>query len=122
MPLAANAAVVPRNLDVEDTLMRRPEGFDHCVARRGPMLGLKFLLQHRLVIGLRGAQRIRGFELSPQRTTNKLRRSFESTVEKNRARDGFENIGEQRVLVAAATLLFTATEAQEVAELQSLDR
>src|SRR5690242_7125455 len=100
--------------------MRRTERLDHCVAGRGAAFRLQLLLQHRFVIRFRGAQRIGGFELGPERTTNKLRRCLKSAVGEDRARDRFENVREQRVLVPATALLFTASEAQEVAELQTL--
>src|SRR5690348_7889657 len=100
--------------------MRRTERFDHCVTRRGATFSLKFLLQHRFVIGLRGTERIGRLQFRAECATNKLRCRVQTAVEKNRTRDRFEDIREQCVLLAAATLLFTAPETQEVAELQRL--
>src|SRR5688572_31914199 len=56
MARTANAATVPRDFNVENTLMRRTHRFDHCVTRRGAAFGLKFFLKHGFVVCLRGAR------------------------------------------------------------------
>ena len=116
MPFALNTAAVPRNLDVEDTLMRWTKRFDYVVTRRRSSRGLQTFLEHRFVIRFRSTQRIRTGEFVSQRITDKTRGCFESTVEKDRTRDRFKHIGEQGILLATATLLFPTSESQKVAE------
>ena len=49
---------------------------------------------------------------------DKLSGGFQSTIEKDGAGDSFENVGEQSMLATPAALLFSATEAKELAEVK----
>src|SRR5205085_11040438 len=110
MPFPSNTSTIPRNLDMEYTLMRRTEGFDHCVSRSSPTVCLQMFLEHRFVIRLGGTQRVGALQFIPQRVTNKFGCCFESTIKKDRARNCLKHVGQQRILLPAATLLFTTTE------------
>src|SRR5215213_2662105 len=110
MPFPLDAAGVPRNLHVENTLMRRPKRFDYCITRRGPSFGLQALLKQRLEIGIGGAQRVGPLQLAPQRVTNKTRSSFETAIQKNRARYCLKHVRQQSILLPPTTLLFTTSE------------
>src|SRR5262245_46270431 len=105
---------------MENTLMRRTQGFDYYIARRRAAFRLKLLLQHSLVIGLGGTQRIGGFEFRTQGAANKLSGRFEPTVQKNCPRNRFKDISQQRILLPAATLLLATSETQEITEPQCL--
>ena len=54
--------------------------------------------------------------------TDETSRRFQSAVPKNRAGNCFEHVGEQRVLLSAATLLFSASEPKKLAQGQTLRR
>ena len=114
---ALNAPVVPRNLDVKDSLMWRPERFNNRVTRSGPAFSLELFLQHGLVISVGSRKRIGGSQLVTQCMTDETSRCFQSAVLKNRARDRLEHVRQQRILLPAATLLFSASEPQKLAEL-----
>src|SRR5689334_13273913 len=116
----ANTAAIPRNLDVENTLMRWTHGFDYCVAGRGASFSLKALLEHCFVVSLSCGQWIGALEFIPQRVTNKTGRGYKPAVEKDRSRDRFKYVREECILLAAATLLFATPESQEFAEIQLL--
>ena len=115
-PFAPNTAAIPRNLDVENTLMRRTEGFDYCVTRSRASFSLQALLKHGFIVRLRGGKRISAFQLIPQRITNKTSRRFKSPVQKYRAGDRFKHVRQQSIFMSTAALLFTASEAQKLAE------
>src|SRR5437762_3556942 len=110
MPLSSNATTVPRNLDVENTLMRRTQGFDYYVPRGRPAFSLQTLLEHGLIVGICGGERIGAFQFIPQRVTNKPCCCFQSTVQKDRTGNRFKHIGQQSILLPAATLLFATSE------------
>src|SRR5215467_13130002 len=102
--------------------MRRTQCFDYRVTWRRPAFRLKFFLQHRFVVRFRGTQRVGRFEFRPEGAANELSRRFESAIEKDRARDRFENISQQSILLPSTTLFFAAPETEKLAELQSLRR
>src|SRR6185436_16487856 len=98
------------------TMMRWSKSLDHRVLGRRLAIGLETLLQHRLWIGGRSGNGIRATQFLAQRGFDKLRSSLQATVQKDRAHHRFKNIREQGSLAAAAALLFTTTEANELAE------
>src|SRR5215216_2861163 len=105
---------------MEYTLMRRTEGFDHRVPRRGSSFSLETLLEHRLIVCLGRRQRVSAFQLISEGITDKPGCGFKSSIEKDRSRDRFKHIGEQCVLLAPTTLLFAASKTKEVAQVQLL--
>src|SRR5581483_2851634 len=54
-----------------------------------------------------------------ERVMHKLDGCFQSPVQKDRAGDSFENVSQQSMLTPPAALLFSATEANELSQLQS---
>ena len=80
MAFPPDSAAIPRNFNMENTLMRRTEGFDYCVAGSRAAGGLQTLLKHGLVVCLSGGQGISPFQLIPQGITNKTSSSFEPAV------------------------------------------
>src|SRR5438477_1463881 len=108
LAFSARATVIPLQLDMKDAAMWRTQRFDDRVLRARQMRGLQSFLQHRFWIRGGGRFRIRGAKLSAQRALDKFCRRTQSTVEKNRASNGFENICEQRALQTSATFFFAA--------------
>src|ERR1051325_986524 len=100
--------------------MRRTKGFDYCVTRSRPSFSLESLLEHRLVISLRRRQRVRACQLVSQGVTNKTRCGFQTAIQKDRTGDRFKHVRQQSILLPATTLLFSTSEAQKLAQLQSL--
>src|ERR1700730_8605956 len=99
--------------------MRWSRGFHNRIARCRLTLGLQFLLQHGLVVGFGGGDRVNLLEFFDQPAPDKGGRRAESTVQKNRARYCLKDIGQQRVFATAAALFFTPTKTQEVAEVET---
>ena len=100
--------------------MWRTQRFDYRVARCRTSFRLELLLQHCFVISLCCGEWIRAFKFVSKRMTNKMRRCFETTVEKDRSRNRLEHISQKRVLLTAATLFLATPETQKLAKPQSL--
>ena len=78
---------------------------------------LQPFLQHRLWIGGGRSHRISRAEIFAQRVVDEISRGFQSSVDKDCARDGFEDIGQQSMLATPATFFFAAAKPQEFSKM-----
>ncbi len=115
---SARAAAIPSQFDMKPAPVRRAECLDHRVLRRSLSGRLQFLLQHRLWIGRRRRDWISVSQLLVQGTLDKPGRGFQSSVQKNCAGNRFKDVGQQGMLAAATTLLFSPPEADKVTQTQ----
>src|SRR5205807_5265754 len=105
---------------MKHALVRRAQRFHDRVLRRRLMRCLQFFLKHCFWIGRRRRNWVGSAQFFAEHVLHKIARSFQSTIEKNRAGNSLENIREQSVFAPATTFLFSATEAQVLAKSQTI--
>jgi hypothetical protein len=113
---ATRGASVPLQLYVKSAVVWWAQSLDHRVLGGWFMSRLKALLQHRLGIRSGRCNRIGIPQFFAKRPLNEFGGGGQTTVDKDGADYGFENVSEQSSFAAAAALFFATPKAHKITQ------
>src|SRR5258706_271889 len=112
--LAARGQVADLYFDDEPLVMIRPYFADDAVLRQRHPAPLCHFLQRGLVILKEEVLLVDGLEIGRKHSLDETSHGLDPAVEVDRRQHGLEEVGQQRVLLPAAGLLFTDSEEKNV--------